>query len=716
MRSTWVILSLLMWGGLVLTAVGKERAPLHPSIPLLDRDGVNVLESLKPVSTMRTCGGCHDSQYVATHSYHVAAGSNERFAMGMSPGRRAWDYSPGAFGRWNPLLYRYLSPPGDAQLDLGVSEWIQTYGLRHVGGGPAVTGHGTLPLDQPVPPAAEGTGAGPTGVDPDRQRLEAATRAAQGWDWQASGVVEMNCFLCHLMQPDNEARIASLLSGQFQWAATATLDKTGVVRRSADGWQYVRESFLPDGTVVAATLGIGEPTSDNCGQCHGVAHFGGEPVTWSSSLQDWSTATKGQVFSPQSLRESAVNLQDKQALNRPWDVHAGAMLECTSCHFSLNDPKSYESTRRGRPSHLRYEPRRLSCGEFLRRPSHQFAKGQTAQGTVALHLSGTMRRCDDCHDATRAHDWLPYRDVHFARLSCEACHIPQVYAPALRAIDWTLITPQSEPRIEWRGVAGDPREASASVTGFLPVMLPQPDPDGAVRLVPHNLVTAWYWVTGGAQPRPVRLADLQAALLQGDRHHHELLPLLDAENNGRIEPSETRLDTPAKVAVVRQRLLAVGVKDPQIQGEIQPFGIHHGVGPSQGALRTCVACHSGKSRLVESMVLSSFAPGEAVPRPVGDAAVEWAGKLQVNARGSVSFRPETRESQLYVLGHDRWRWVNWLGMFALLGTLVGVAVHTGLRFRASRSSAAHAPATTGDSARSDRAGDDRRDARLPGKE
>ena len=35
------------------------------------------------------------------------------------------------------------------------------------------------------------------------------------------------------------------------------------------------------------------------------------------------------------------------------------------------------------PDYLTYDPRRQNIGEYLYRPSHQFAKGDTAQHTVA---------------------------------------------------------------------------------------------------------------------------------------------------------------------------------------------------------------------------------------------------------------------------------------------------------------------------------------------
>ncbi|MCZ7673338.1 MAG: hypothetical protein M5U34_42605 [Chloroflexi bacterium] len=38
------------------TAVAQQGSPLHPTYPLLDKDGDNVLDSGAPVSTMATCG------------------------------------------------------------------------------------------------------------------------------------------------------------------------------------------------------------------------------------------------------------------------------------------------------------------------------------------------------------------------------------------------------------------------------------------------------------------------------------------------------------------------------------------------------------------------------------------------------------------------------------------------------------------------------------
>jgi len=701
-------LAVVLMVGVCPATIATGASPIHPPVPLLDAEGQSVVKSGKPVSTMKSCAACHDTQYIAAHSYHVALGRNERMAMGSLPGRRPWDWSPGTFGRWSPLTYRYLSPPGDRRLDLGTAEWIQQFGARHVGGGPAWHGYGDGPL---VERAAASEG------DPDAHVLDPATGRPHPWDWRASGAVEMNCFLCHVEDPDNDARRKELDEGRFAWANTATLANTSVVRRNSsdfnaresgsrvqgdspifvdtkigtvpvrregNAWSYQADAFRADGTVEATRLGIGRPTSEHCGQCHGATHRGEEPLKLQPSLAAWSTATKGQVFSGQRISESAVNLKDRQRLTRPWDVHAERLMDCASCHFSLNHPAYYEPTPRTRPEHLEYEPRRLPLGEYVHRPSHQFAKGHTAQGTAARHLDGTMRRCDDCHNAADTHDWLPYRDVHFSRLSCEACHVAETYAPAIRQVDWTVPRPNGEPAVEWRGTDSPAGGDSALIAGFRPVLLPREDLDGRRRLVPHNLVAAWYWVEGGAAPRPVRLADLKSALLAPGGYHPEIIQALDTDRDGRIADAERELDTPEKVAAVRRRLEAVGVTQPHIEAEIQPYGLHHGVGPKKWATRNCQTCHTASSRLGAAMVLASAVPAGVLPRLVGDSGTELAGELQIDAAGQLVYRPSTREASLYVLGHDRWRWIDALGGLAMAGVVLGVAIHAGLRIRAGR--------------------------------
>jgi hypothetical protein len=593
--------------------------PLHPPVVLRDVQGEPVARSGRAVSTLRSCADCHDTRWIAGHSYHADLGLGERAPAGA----RTWDWGPGPAGRWNPLTYRLLSPEGRGQADLDAAEWTRWLGGRHVGGGPAA-------------PA-----------------------------------VEMNCFLCHVARPDLEARNEELVAGRAEWANTATLAATGLLRRTDKGWTYDAGAMAADGSADAAHLALGPPTSTHCGACHGQTHFANTPLELDLSLTAWSTATKGQVFSPQHIDESAVNIAGKQQLAGPWDVHAERLVGCKDCHFSLNHPAYREPDARNRPAHLRFEPRRLAWSEYLRHPSHQFAKGDTVQGKLAGHLAGSMRRCEDCHDASHGHDWLPYRAAHFDRLSCEACHVPAARAPAVREIDWTLLSTAGEPTIRWRGTADGTQRAGATVTGFRPALLPTRQADGRTRLVPHNLIAAWYWVDRSAS-RPVQLEQLKAALLDGERYQSDVARALG--------PATAVLDTQEKVATVRRRLMAAGVRDPQIEADVTPYAMHHGVAPAAWAMRDCQACHSAASRLAEPMVLASAAPGGVMPRLVGNG-VCLTGPVATETDGQVIYRPQTRAAGLYVLGHDRWRWVNVLGGLAFCSVLAAAMVHAGLRVR-----------------------------------
>ncbi|NJC95970.1 MAG: hypothetical protein FIB03_06490, partial [Anaerolineae bacterium] len=45
-----------------------KASPLHPTFALLDKDGQNVLTSGNAVSTMQTCGQCHDTEFIQQHA------------------------------------------------------------------------------------------------------------------------------------------------------------------------------------------------------------------------------------------------------------------------------------------------------------------------------------------------------------------------------------------------------------------------------------------------------------------------------------------------------------------------------------------------------------------------------------------------------------------------------------------------------------------------
>lgn len=683
-KTLWLIfivfVGVLMSGAGVLLASNlapitnqPSPSPLHPPVVLLDVDGTPVIESGAPVSTMLTCGTCHDTNFIATHSFHTDAGLSGLHAPDNPDAMSAWDISNGYFGRWNPITYRYLSTQDDEHPDLTTADWVRFMGYRHVGGAPAVIGRdGELLTQRP----------------PDADDIEASTISDDGerlaWDWATSGTVEMNCFLCHTANPDNSARISALESGQFQWANTATLASMNLVTRADNGYTWNAEAFHEDGSISMATLPLQSPTSANCASCHGMVHTDNRtPLTLDDASQTaWTTLTTGQILSPQRIANSALNISGKATLSRAWDVHAERALNCTSCHYSLNNPVYYQRTPEGQVEHLTFDPRRLSFGEYMYRPSHDFARGQSATRSSVGALDNTMRRCESCHSIDATHDWLPYKERHTEVLACESCHIPQLYAPALESIDWTVLQTDGEPISVYRGIEGgigDPQ--TTLVSGYTPILLPHDNADGTTSLMPFNLVTAWYWVHGEPE-RPVPQRDLIAVWFDDGEYPADILALFDADGDGTLSRDELLIDTPEKEALIRERLVAQGLDNPRIVGETRPYGVHHNVTTGAWAVRQCTDCHAEDSRMSATFTLASRSPMDVLPLMNSDAL--GAISPQINDAGVITITPNPADLNYYVFGNTVVVWIDILGMLIFLGTLGGVSLHALGRYLASR--------------------------------
>ncbi len=624
----------------------------HPVFPFLDSDGNNVLDSGNPVSTMETCGACHDSDYIATHSFHSSAGLDTFGAAGSIPGGHPWDTSTGLFGRWNPITYRYLSNADDARQDLNTAEWIQTLGERHIGGGPATTTPDGTPLVDVTDP---------------------------NWDWQTSGVVEMNCFLCHLPNPNNTARIDSIEKGNFGWANTATLLDTGLVSASGDTFAWNKDAFDADGNLLQEYATMHDPTNENCAQCHGEAHSDNASLLVLTQDLPWNTATTGEIISPQRIKDSGLNVDNKENLARAFDVHAERAVSCVDCHPATNNPIYFHGDKDSRPAYLIFDGRKMDIGTYLRNPSHDFAAGTSAQSSVPAEARNTMRQCDDCHDPYAVHEWLPYKESHFESLSCESCHVPHMYAPAYQQVDWTIIDTAGNPQKVYRGVDGTQLDESTLISGFAPALLPKINSDGVNDIAPHNLVSAWYWIYGDPA-RPVSQQDLKDAYLDGGNYRADVISVFDADGNGVLSSSELRVDTQAKADLVKKNLEALGISNPRITAEIDPYSIGHDVTNGDFATKECTDCHSKNSQIGAPTHLASYAPGGVVPSIFNDEAIADGGEVVVKDDGSVVYEPNIAGQGLYIFGYSNIAWIDWLGVLAFLATLGGIVVHGGLRY------------------------------------
>ena len=668
------------------TILAQEGAPIHPQFPLLDANGKNVIDSGEPLSTMNTCGSCHDTEFIASHSSHADVGLSVVSDPGQQVDGQPWDISPGLFGKWNAITYNTLSPEGDEHVDLTTADWIKRFGSRHAGGGPSVYSRDGSSLLELAP-----------GVDSvETSSIDAQSGDLLPWDWQESGVVEMNCFLCHWTEPNNEERVSRLQEGEFSWAGSATLLGSGIIDDTDGLLEWNEEAFDSDGNLLPEYINVQDPSNENCGQCHGLVHVDAQTPTMLSgcSPDQWSTITTGQIMSPQKISESGMNISGKQEITRSWDIHTERVVNCTDCHYSLNNPVYYQENEATRPEHLTFDPRRIDLGEYLYRPLHQFAKGQSTESTLAPQFNNTLRRCDSCHEATDTHSWLPYTDRHLQALSCESCHIPKMYAPARGTMDWTVLNREGAPYSDCRGVEGEgPTMASVLVTGFEPVLLARESADGNSRLAPHNLVSSWFWVYGD-DPRPVPYRDLQEVWsVEGGQYDPEIMALFDENNDGWLVDQELVIDNEEKESLVAGRLEALGLDNPRIEAETRAYSISHNVTHGEWATKDCQTCHSEDSRLTTAMPLSDRTPGGIMPTFIGGASDVMSGSVVADEAGRLFYQPELSADGLYVLGHNKVSLVDTIGALLLLGTVFGVGVHAGMRFFAARRQTKQEPET-----------------------
>ncbi len=644
---------------------------LHPDVVFLTRDGRKVLDDNGALSLEKSCGACHDTQYIEKHNYHAQVGLSEASIEAAGPQEHAQVGDFVMLRGFDPLIYRRLSRSTDEKLDLGKAAWIQLLGPRHVGGGPAFRAQNGKMLED-LKVGAE--------VSPETHVLEPKTKTPRPWDYQKSGGVELNCLLCHMQNPDNRERIDALEQGRFRWASTATLVRSGIVARTEAGFTWNRKMFDARGAVTNQVLKLSDPPSDNCRLCHAKACRCSDPVVFENSLQNWSAETTGTIFSPEPMRKSGMNLSGKPSLNSAWDVHAERLLGCIDCHHAPNNP-AYNQKDAGEDmqDHLRFDARRLGIEAYLRRPDHNLVKGFVTQTVVARAYDGTMRGCRDCHRPEAVHEFLPFKKTHFEKLSCQTCHIPKIFAPARSSTDWTLLDADGQPLVAHRGVSGEINDPLSIIDGYQPVLLWHVDDQDVCRLGPHNLVTSWFW-SQGDQESPIRYIDLYNALFEQDGGYHpQVIAGFDANSDGRIGLDELRLDTDEKINLMKKRLETQGVEQPTVRALMHPYTIAHGVLSADMAVKSCDECHRPAARIGKMYDLARYAPAGVMPRLLQGSDCEMAGTVLTDQDGALKYKPDLGIEKLYVHGAVRLGWTDLLGLIVLLATGLGVLLHGGLR-------------------------------------
>jgi octaheme c-type cytochrome (tetrathionate reductase family) len=424
----------------------------------------------------------------------------------------------------------------------------------------------------------------------------------------------MDCFLCHLSKPNHEARLSALAKGEPEWSVTATLVGSGLVEREADGFHWNGERVGEDGE---AKVALGPVTEENCGACHGMVHDGTRPLFVSlGDHRHWTTEKTGQVFSPQRIRLSAMNLEGKDSLDLAWDVHAERLVSCGDCHYS-----------RGRPQ-------RLASAD----------KAAEVQPTT-----DTRRRCASCHAVAGTHTWLPERDRHFEAVACESCHVPELEMAAQQFVDATVMWPDGSPQVGYRGVVtGDVGNlVNAYIDGYRPLLRVGRSVKGRRQVLPYNLVTHWYWVDGDGK-EPISPELVRRAWTDGSTFAADVLVAFDTDRDGRLASSELRLDGDAKVSLIKGRLKALGVKEPTVRGDIRAYHIHHNIRHGDQVNRRCEVCHADKEGGSKGFDLAAYVP--AGTRPVlmqKLREIELDGSLDIGVDGVLRLIPTRDVSESY---------------------------------------------------------------------
>lgn len=191
--------------------------------------------------------------------------------------------------------------------------------------------------------------------------------------WDKTGVIEVDCFICHFQNYDYLKRREQIRTLNFKWATVAGSGIGEVIGFVGNGdqpeVQYNIRLFDENGKIVIPF--IRKPMTRNCQFCH-------------FSIDK---AKRGTTFNDPVNTYPLVN-----------DVHNMAGLQCIDCHYGGED--------------------------------HNFAKGDDNHSKVRDDLDNTMKNCVDCHtEGYKGAPRLKHRSIrndHLDKLSCQACHIPFV--------------------------------------------------------------------------------------------------------------------------------------------------------------------------------------------------------------------------------------------------------------------------------------------------
>lgn len=540
---------------------------IHPAIPLLDENGMHVLDSQKPYSTRTSCGGsagCHDIDKI-NHAYHFEMGRDESDdKFGLKRGFSALT-SPAYFGGYscengnNPSFLSRKTTLKEADfLDYGAVGLIKNCEECHAGGGFAEKDRIGNRYDKQPENAVSLL---------DGDYFEWNGKKIEQWDWKKSGVIEADCLMCHadfskFKRPVSEwkkQRDSQLVKkGWFRYANSAILAFLNMSPDNADAQTLATletsENAEPilkwneaafDANSDAKIPMLRFPASENCMLCHLTSEK-------RRGFYGFGDAAK--------VEENVVDVKDDVHKGKSW-VEKGAtrsIENCNACHaknyyntpLDLNADHQFltgfaaQDVRRD----LNNQPKPLSC---------EHCHGGKTYGSnekPALPHSGLPTILDAHRELWRNRgDMAGYAEntlnrtvqVHFNSVACQTCHITK-----LAYQDKPL-----KPRYRYRH-----------------------SEDGKSRIMPYNPASRYYWID----------STNQRVLTRAER--------LEITNGVDSEP-KTYQDVKNLKTRFDDLLKAKGFKNPNSQmiwTETNEYLITHNTRPVADTM-PCTDCHDKKS-------------------------------------------------------------------------------------------------------------------------
>ncbi len=412
-----------------------------------------------------------------------------------------------------------------------------------------------------------------------------------GSKWDKTGVIEVDCFFCHLEGYNPDERNKQLSALNFKWATVAASGIGQVYGSVKEGdvpkVEYNHRLFNNDGRI-ALSLNR-KPDSENCSLCHASIDAAKRGTLWA----------------------------DRQ---NP-DVHKIAGMTCVDCHFSELD--------------------------------HNFAKGEENVSTVRDDLDNTIISCNDCHSL--GHMGAPplkhfsIRDDHLKKIDCTTCHIPFIPKAATAAIvvgngeivhyaqpsniSGHLRTMNRQPGYE-RNFRRDKENGKIRPVNYLqPVVFTNQDENGIHYPLFLKEVRKGYNLY---LKRSTEFKHGNVQVYQSTQEIGWILKDLTTtlEGNGRFRKIKPFHHKGGYVYSLNKTNEVIKEIDTTWVGNIEGYSISHNVAPAKNALGAggCSDCHSDNSAIFNGVYYSDiFGPDGGVMEknpPLGySSAIQTANRL-----------------------------------------------------------------------------------------